>query len=36
LVLAWKTAGYRGLDRYVLLQLGTIWQPGILFEKTKQ
>ncbi len=36
LVLAWKTAGYRGLDRYVLLQLGTIWQPGILFEKTEQ
>ena len=36
LVLAWKTAGYRGLDRYVLLQLGTIWQPGILFEKMEE
>lgn len=28
LVLAWKTAGYWGLDRFVLYRLGTPWQPG--------
>lgn len=27
LMLAWKTAGYYGLDRWLLLQLGTPWQP---------
>lgn len=28
LVLSWKTAGYIGLDRYLLPWLGTPWQPG--------
>jgi thiosulfate dehydrogenase (quinone) large subunit len=28
LVLAWKTAGYYGVDRYLLYRLGTPWQPG--------
>jgi thiosulfate dehydrogenase (quinone) large subunit len=28
LVLAWKVAGYYGLDRWVLPGLGTPWQPG--------
>jgi len=28
LVLAWKTSGYIGLDRYLLPLLGTPWQPG--------
>jgi thiosulfate dehydrogenase [quinone] large subunit len=28
IVLAWKTAGWWGLDRYVLPRLGTPWQPG--------
>jgi thiosulfate dehydrogenase [quinone] large subunit len=28
LVLAWKTAGYYGVDRYLLPRLGTPWQPG--------
>ncbi|MEN4012340.1 MAG: DoxX family protein [Bellilinea sp.] len=28
LVLAWKTAGWWGLDRFVLPALGTPWQPG--------
>ncbi|GAB4462396.1 MAG: DoxX family membrane protein [Anaerolineae bacterium] len=27
LVLAWKTAGYYGLDRYLLPRLGTPWSP---------
>src|SRR6478609_7364889 len=28
LMLAWKVAGYYGLDRYLLPLLGTPWQPG--------
>ncbi|MBV8424513.1 MAG: DoxX family membrane protein [Candidatus Eremiobacteraeota bacterium] len=28
LVLAWRTAGWFGLDRWVLPWLGTPWQPG--------
>jgi thiosulfate dehydrogenase [quinone] large subunit len=28
LILAWKVAGYYGLDRYLLPRLGTPWQPG--------
>jgi thiosulfate dehydrogenase [quinone] large subunit len=28
LVLAWKTAGYYGLDRFVLPRLGTPWRSG--------
>jgi thiosulfate dehydrogenase (quinone) large subunit len=30
LILAWKTAGYWGLDRYLLPMLGTPWKPGFL------
>lgn len=33
LILAWKTAGWIGLDRWILPALGTPWQPGKLFEK---
>lgn len=33
LILAWKTAGWLGLDRWVLPALGTPWQPGRLFKK---
>lgn len=33
LVLAWKVAGYIGLDRYVLPLLGTPWQPGRMFRR---
>ncbi len=29
LILAWKTAGYWGLDRALLPLLGTPWKPGI-------
>jgi thiosulfate dehydrogenase [quinone] large subunit len=28
LILAWKVAGYYGLDRYILPLLGTPWHPG--------
>ncbi|MEZ4569904.1 MAG: hypothetical protein R2849_06175 [Thermomicrobiales bacterium] len=31
LVLAWKTAGYFGVDRYLLPMLGAPWRPGRLF-----
>jgi len=31
LVLAWKTAGYIGLDRILLPMLGTPWRPGVVF-----
>ncbi|MDP2776091.1 MAG: DoxX family protein [Anaerolineales bacterium] len=33
LVLAWKTAGWIGLDRWLLVQIGTPWQPGLLFQR---
>jgi thiosulfate dehydrogenase (quinone) large subunit len=33
LVLAWKTSGYIGLDRYLLPLLGTPWQPGFRFGR---
>lgn len=32
LVLAWRNAGYLGLDRYVLPKLGTPWHKGKVFE----
>ena len=31
LILAWKVAGYYGVDRYLLPRLGTPWRPGALF-----
>jgi len=33
LILAWRNAGYHGLDRYVLPALGTPWHPGKLFGR---
>ncbi|HEY4523486.1 MAG TPA: DoxX family protein [Candidatus Paceibacterota bacterium] len=33
LILAWRTAGWIGLDRYILPALGTPWQAGQLFTK---
>ena len=33
IILAWKTAGWWGLDRWLLPLLGTPWKPGRLFEK---
>lgn len=32
LMLAWKTAGWWGLDRWLLPALGTPWRPGYIFE----
>lgn len=36
LILAWKTAGWWGLDRFVLPMLGTPWQPGKIFVKSSK
>jgi thiosulfate dehydrogenase [quinone] large subunit len=33
LVLAWKTAGWWGLDRWLLPALGTPWSPGYIFHE---
>ena len=33
LMLAWRTAGWLGLDRYMLPLLGVPWQKGKLFRK---
>jgi thiosulfate dehydrogenase [quinone] large subunit len=33
LVLAWKTAGWWGLDRWILPALGTPWRPGYVFHE---
>jgi thiosulfate dehydrogenase (quinone) large subunit len=35
LVLAWKTAGWIGLDHWVLPALGTPWRPGLIFKNTE-
>lgn len=36
LVLAWKVAGYWGLDRVLLPMLGTPWSPGKVFKGTAE
>ncbi len=36
LILAWKTAGWWGLDRWVLPALGTPWRPGYIFHPGKE
>lgn len=33
LILAWRTAGYLGLDYFLLPILSTPWQPGKVFKK---
>lgn len=33
LILAWRVAGFIGLDRYLLTILGTPWRPGNLFKR---
>lgn len=35
LILAWKTAGWWGVDRWVLPALGTPWRPGQIFHEEK-
>lgn len=32
-MLAWKVAGYYGVDRYLLPRLGTPWRPGSVFSR---
>jgi thiosulfate dehydrogenase [quinone] large subunit len=34
LILAWRTAGWWGLDRWLLPLLGTPWQRGSVFQKS--
>jgi thiosulfate dehydrogenase (quinone) large subunit len=36
LILAWRNAGYYGLDRFILPELGTPWRPGKLFQHEPQ
>jgi thiosulfate dehydrogenase [quinone] large subunit len=36
LLLAWKVAGHIGVDRWLLPALGTPWQPGAIFEVSRQ
>lgn len=36
LILAWRVAGWVGLDRWVLPMLGTPWKPGSLFSSDKK
>jgi thiosulfate dehydrogenase (quinone) large subunit len=33
LILAWRVAGYYGIDRYLLPTLGAPWRPGALFRR---
>lgn len=33
LMLAWKVAGYYGVDRYLLPRLGTPWRPGTIVRR---
>lgn len=33
LILAWRVAGFYGLDRFLLPLLGTPWQKGAIFKK---
>jgi uncharacterized membrane protein YphA (DoxX/SURF4 family) len=33
LIMAWRVAGWYGLDRFVLPKLGTPWQPGTMFRR---
>jgi len=34
-VLAWKVAGWWGIDRWLLPLLGTPWEPGPIFHRTE-
>ncbi|MDR7568388.1 MAG: DoxX family protein, partial [Armatimonadota bacterium] len=36
LLLAWKVAGYYGLDYWLLPVLGTPWKPGRAFRPAEQ
>lgn len=34
IILAWRTAGWWGLDRWMLPALGTPWRPGYIFKQS--
>jgi thiosulfate dehydrogenase (quinone) large subunit len=36
LIMAWRVAGWYGLDRIVLPKLGTPWQPGPMFRRKQR
>lgn len=36
LILAWRVAGWYGLDRYLLPLLGTPWSPGKVFQNRRK
>ncbi|HSQ31864.1 MAG TPA: hypothetical protein VLN49_18525 [Gemmatimonadaceae bacterium] len=36
LVLAWRIAGWYGVDHLLLARLGTPWQPGEAFARGEQ
>lgn len=36
LILAWKIAGYFGLDAYILPRLGTPWKPGFVWPHRRR
>jgi thiosulfate dehydrogenase [quinone] large subunit len=36
LILAWRNAGWIGLDRVVLPAVGTPWQPGTVLERARR
>jgi thiosulfate dehydrogenase [quinone] large subunit len=36
IILAWRTAGWWGLDRWILTTLGTPWSPGLIFQKSEE
>ncbi|MGW8251015.1 MAG: DoxX family membrane protein, partial [Anaerolineales bacterium] len=36
LILAWRTAGWWGLDRWILPALGTPWRPGYVFHDQEE
>lgn len=36
LMIAWKTAGWLGVDRFLLPALGAPWSPGYVFQPSKQ
>jgi thiosulfate dehydrogenase (quinone) large subunit len=36
LILAWKVAGYYGVDRWLLPVLGTPWRPGQIFARDRR
>ncbi len=36
LIIAWKIAGYIGLDAYVLPRIGTPWKPGLAWPRWRR